>query len=367
MTALLGGTTGVYLQYRLTAFEYGRAELNLATAEQRRIEAESAKQTAEIRQKDLERAIGNMAYLVGIIDLDQLFNLRMLHVDRELLQPALEANQRFLEEHQDESEREPEIVAAMYRVALLTRMIGDRSKALSLGQESLLRQEQFVAANPEVAQYKRDLAASYHNVGFLLNGAGKSDDALAYLRKARRIREEFVEAQPENLDYRSELAGCLNDIGLVWVARNEQKSDPSFAASAEQALTAARDHQRTVVQKAGHVPRYRTLLGNHLFNLGRLYALSGRVKEAIATADEMQRTAPFESDAKVRASRIYALASVQAGDEEMAFENRAVDLLMEGLASASADEAMALVIPDFQPLAKRDEYRQLRKRFGIDH
>ena len=366
IVAFLGGTLGIYLQYRQTAFHFSRAESNFTNAEQRRREAETAQQTAETRQKDLERAVDNMAYLVGVIDLDQLFHFRMLHVDRELLTPALAANLKFLEEHQGDAEREPEIVASMYRVALLTRMIGDKPKALRLGLESLERQERFVAANPEVAQYKRDLAASYHNVGFLTHGSGKFDDedkALLYLGRARRIREEFVESQPENLDYRSELAGCLNDIGLAWVAKNDLKPDAASIASAEQALSAARDHQRTVVQRAGHVPRYRLLLGNHLFNLGRLYAKSGRDKEAIAAADELQQTLQYENDAKVRASRIYCLAASLGGDAARDYENRAIELLLEGLASATSEEGMALVHSDFQPITKRVEYRRLYNEF----
>jgi len=365
LVALLGGTLGVYLQYRQTVFQFNRAEGKVIESEDRRKEAEGAKQIAIERQKELEQAIGNIVYLVGIIDLDQLFGMRMLHVDPELLRPALKANERFLEEHQSTDERESEVVAAMFRVALLTRMMGDRPKALDLSFASLKRQEAFVAANPEVTQYKRDLAAMYHNVGFLLHVEKKSEEGLNYLAKARRIRDEFIESQPENLDYRSELAGCLNDIGLAWVGRYERQKDPAFVASAEQALVAARDHQRTVVQKASHVPRYRTLLGNHLYNLARLQAQTGRTTEAVATVEELQREQPYEADAKIRGARIYALLAPNGGPRSKEFEDRALDLLADACAAATED-GIAFTYPELAPLEKREEFRTLRKRFGLE-
>jgi serine/threonine protein kinase len=364
LTALLGGMGGVYLQYRRTMFHFNRAESNYTQSEVRRQEAETAKRIAVQRQTELEKSIGNVAFLVGIMDLDQLFHMRTLQVDQELLRPALEANQRFLDEHEGDVDREPELVAAAYRVALLTRMMGDRANALALGSRSLARQERFVAANPEVAQYKRDLAAMYHNVGRLLFGGKRDDEALDYLHKARRIREEFVEAQPENLDYRSELAGCLNDVGLTWVGKNEREPDPAYVASAERALIAARDHQRAVVQKAGHVPRYRTLLANHLYNLGRLQALTDRANAALATTDELLRIDPYEADAKVRVARIYSLIAGREGEGGKDVADRAVNLLTETYSSAGPDEAVGVFYPEFSVLASREDFRALRKRFA---
>jgi serine/threonine protein kinase len=360
--ALLFGSLGIFLQYRETKRQFTRAEGLYTTSEQRRIDAENAQGVAETRRKELEKAIGNMVYLVGVIDLDQLFNLRVLQVDPELLRPALEANKQFLEDHRDDPEREPEIVAAMHRVTLLTRMVGKRAEALELGLKAVARQEKFVQANPEVAQYKRDLAAGHHNVGFLLHGANRSEEAMFHLKKARKIREEFVEAQPENLDYRSELAGCLNDIGLSWIASDEMKPDHASVASAEQALAAARDHQRKVVHNAGHVPRYRALLANHLFNLGRLQAKIGRGQEAKDAADEMLDLMPFDHEIKIRAARILALAAASGGEKGKEFAEAAVAQLKNAFEKPPNSPPM-LVYEEYKSILQREDVKALRRRF----
>jgi hypothetical protein len=57
------------------------------------------------------------------------------------------------------------------------------------------------------------------------------------------------------------------------------------------------------------------------------------------------------------------LVAAQRGDQGEPLENRAVELLMEGLADATAEEGKGLENPDFSSLSKRTEFMKLRKRF----
>jgi tetratricopeptide (TPR) repeat protein len=304
-----------------------------------------------------------MAYLVGIIDPDQFFHLRMMPVRKELLEPALQANRAFLDEHDGDVEREPEVVAAWFRVAILTRLIRPRAEALEVGKTALDRQRRFSDANPDVAQYRRDLATCYHNVGFLLHAAGRSADGLELLAEARRIREELLGRQPENLDYRSELAGCLNDIGLAWSVIAQAKTDPAAGASAEQALQSARDHQRQVVRRAGHVLRYRVLLGNHLYNLAHLLAECGRAAEAATLLEELQAVQPDDPDTDVRTARVLALAAAHAtGPQADELADRAIQTLERVTARDPDRGAVLLRYPEFNSLTDRPHFRRWVER-----
>jgi tetratricopeptide (TPR) repeat protein len=250
--------------------------------------------------------------------------------------------------HDEDVEREPEVVAALFRVAILTRLMlptGEGSvplveDALKIGKDALERQKKFVAAHQEVTQYKRDLAASYHNVGWLTHRLDRSEEALSYLNAARRIREELCESQETNLDYQSELAGVLNDIGLAWYRVAQLKDDRAFRevlsavssglvwhgpdrpgdahayyATAEQVFRSALDRQRRAAKDAPHVLRYRILLASHRFNLAKLVGELGRGANALSLVEEMLSAQPDDPEVMVRAARILVLVAEATTDE----------------------------------------------------
>ncbi|HSQ54869.1 MAG TPA: tetratricopeptide repeat protein, partial [Gemmata sp.] len=199
--------------------------------------------------------------------------------------------------------------AALFRVAILTRLTAEPKEALAIGRQALERQKRFVEAHPDIVQYRRDLAASYHNVGYLEHKLGRSREALSYLAAARRIREELSDNQPENLDYQSELAGVLNDVGLAWYRLGQEKDDPSLYSTAEQLFRSARERQRKVSSDAPHVLRYRILAEIHAYNLARLVAELGRPAEAVPLVDEMLAAHPDDAEVLIRAARVLALVS----------------------------------------------------------
>jgi tRNA A-37 threonylcarbamoyl transferase component Bud32/tetratricopeptide (TPR) repeat protein len=341
--ALAGGFAGVFWQWQRSEGRRIESEGRKVEAEKARTDAEKAQADAEKAQADavaksreLQTAIDNTVYLVNTIDLAELFNLRVLPVRKELLEPALKANREFLRLHGDDVEREPEAVAAAFRVAILTRLIATRPdaepaavpEALEVGKQALARQKKFVDSHPDVIQYKRDLAASYHNVGYLTHKLGESQEAVAYLNAARKIREELHENQPENLDYESELAGVLNDIGLAWGALAEQKDDPALYATAEQLLRKARDRQRKVSKEAPHILRYRILVATHAFNLGKLVAELGRPADALPLVEEMLTAYPDDAEVLARAARVLVLVAdgMQGTPDAEAHLARAVKL-----------------------------------------
>ena len=361
--ALAGGFAGVLWQWQRAEGLYDQSETRRGQIEQLYTESEGrlmravqAEGLATTRLGELQKAVDNTVYLVNTIDLDELFNLRMLPVRKELLEPALKANREFLRLHGEDVEREPEVVAALFRVAILTRLMlptGEGSvpiveEALKIGKDALERQKKFVAAHQEVTQYKRDLAASYHNVGWLTHRLDRSEEAMSYLNAARRIREELCESQETNLDYQSELAGVLNDIGLAWCRVAQLKDDRAFRevlsavssglvwhgpdrpgdahayyATAEQVFRSALDRQRRAAKDAPHVLRYRILLASHRFNLGKLVAELGNTIEALAFVEEMLTAHPDDAEVLVRAARVLVLVAEAVKEKPGAEAHRA--------------------------------------------
>jgi serine/threonine-protein kinase len=339
-------------------------------SEERKTEAENARQAEQKTSVKYRAAVENSVSLVNTIDPAELFNLRVLTVPKELLEPALRANREFLRLHGDDVEREPEAVAAWFRVAILTRLIATRPdaapatvpEALEVGKQALARQKKFVDSHPDVAQYKRDLAASYHNVGYLTHKLGDSQEALGYLNAARKIREDLRDNQPENLDYQSELAGVLNDIGLAWHNLAEPANDPRLYATAEQHLRKAREMQRKVSWEAPHILRYHILVARHAFNLGKLVAGLGQTAEALSLVEEMLTARPDDAEVTVCAARVLVLAAdgVKGTPAAEAHLARAVKLAARAfLEVPDRPELPPLKYKELKRLEDRPDFREV--------
>lgn len=366
------GFAGVFWQWRRAEGHYQQSESRREQVEQLYIESEAKKKEAQLARaetaaslKELQAAIENNAYLVNTIDLDSLFHFRVLPVRRELLKPALRVNQEFIRLHGDDPEREAEVVAAYFRVAILTRLIGDSKEALEVGLQALQRHQAFSRSHPDVIQYRRNLAACFHNVGFLTNGLDHPEDAIAHLNAARRIREELCDNQPDNLDYQSELAGVLNDLGLVWFTLGERKKEPAMYATAEQLFRSALDRQRKVAHEAPQVLRYRILVGNHTFNLARQLALLGKVAEAVPLVDEILQSQTDDANSTLRAARVLILASVSSRGTPQAesLMVRAVGLVQRAYFELPIPpSSMALTVNELAQLKGRPDFDRIAAR-----
>jgi tetratricopeptide (TPR) repeat protein len=344
---------------------FDTARKNFGDAQREAEAANRERGIAQARALDLQNAINNSVFLVGIIDNDQLFHFRILPPNEALLEPSLREYRAFIAEHGDDPEREPEVVSAYYRVAILTRLIGTRAEALEAGRKALELQRSFVDRHLDVPQYRRDLAASYHNVGWLIHVGGtraNSEEALPYLRHARLLREEFVDVQRENLDYLSELAGVLNDIGLAHsILGRYREADDAFAQATQ--------HQDRAFANAPHVRRYRLLLANHLFNRARCQLKLNRFDEAVTMAARLPVLLADDAEAHVRFARVAALTlaargTVSPGDELL---DRAVRALNR---AAAADPAVArywIGHEDLVALGVSPDFVTLRDRLRRDH
>lgn len=365
--AIAIGFAGVLWQWMRAESLFDQAESRRKQIEQLYEESEIQKQEAlDARAetarslKELQTAVNDTAYLINTIDLDELFNFRALPIRKELLEPALRENREFLRSHGDDPDREPEIVAAYFRIAILTRLTGTIEQALDAGKKALDRQKPFVDSHKEVIQYKRDLAASYHNVGFLTNAGNQPEEALAYLKAARVIREELLDTQPDNLDYRSELAGVQNDIGLAWFALAEPRQDPAMFATAEQMFRSALDAQRRVVWEAPHIVRYRILASHHAFNLARQLALKGHVSEVLPLMDLIQGAQPNDPKSVLRAARVLALASRHAGPMADTLADRAIELVKRACQdTTNSPGTVELHHPELQLLKGRRAFDEI--------
>jgi serine/threonine protein kinase/tetratricopeptide (TPR) repeat protein len=281
VAVLAGGFVSVFGQWR-------RAEHLYELAESRLVTADAERAAAETNLRHYRQAADDFAGLLDRLETDQLFHLRTDSLRPELVVPALRRNQEFVAQHGDDPALRAEVVRALFRVAVLTRLLSSnaalpaRQKALDAGRRALAEMESFAATQPNVVQYRRDRAALTQNLGYLLHATGKSAEGVAMLSDACRQRQALLDAQPDHLDYRNELASCWNDLGLA--LDGAKRYDESVAAQ-DRAIAL----QQVAVEAAPQVPRYLRHLCNHHYNRARVLAEMGRAADAAAAVAEARR------------------------------------------------------------------------------
>jgi serine/threonine-protein kinase len=118
-----------------------------------------------------------------------------------------------------------------------------------------------------------DLARASFRVAWITREIGNVQDALAAFQQTLAVRREIVRLEPANLDARREMANCLSHIGwLLFTTSHPDESRRRFRESAEIL-------ERVIAERADD-ELARDYLGWNLYDTGVLEMQSGRHEEA---------------------------------------------------------------------------------------
>ena len=193
---------------------------------------------------------------------------------RELLQIALNYEQRFLAQRGDDPSQRREVAEACFRAALATAAINSGAAALPLFERARQIQEQLLRESPNDSELRYALSNTYNEIGREAYQIGRYSEALDWFHKSLNKRQELVERDQDNLEYQRKLASSKNNLGVI-----SQKS-----GEAEQALaryTEAIDLGKKLVAQDAEHELYRRDLARNRYNLGLLAKERGESEAAV--------------------------------------------------------------------------------------
>jgi eukaryotic-like serine/threonine-protein kinase len=287
--SLIGGMMGTSWGF-YRASESAKAERRAKDdAENRRIEAETARQAAELQQTraeareqeaiDAVRRFGDaVSNNPELKDHPSLESLR-----KELLKEPLAFFQSLRSRLEADASTTPESLARLARagfdLARLTHEIGDKQYALQAYQHSLAIDEKLARDNPTVTQYQSDLAASHQNIGVLLGETGKLTEALQAYEQALAIQERLAREHPTVTEFQIALARSHNSVGATLDASGK----PTEALQAYEQALAIRER---LVREHPMVTQFQSELTDSHQNIGLLLSETGKPAEAFRAYEQ---------------------------------------------------------------------------------
>jgi eukaryotic-like serine/threonine-protein kinase len=168
------------------------------------------------------------------------------------------------------------MAGAHYNLAVLLYSLGKPEDAQAEWRAARDLFERLIEQFPGVASYKSDLAATRNGVGGLYQSLGKFHEAQVEWETARDLQAKLVAQFPDNPEYQKELARTHNNLGVLFGGVGGIGEPDKARAEYE----AARDIQKSLVDKFPKVPEYALELSRACVNLGILAAQLGKPEEA---------------------------------------------------------------------------------------
>lgn len=134
---------------------------------------------------------------------------------QDLLQVALDYEQKFLEQRAKDPTLRRELAAAAFRVALVTGEIKSKAEALPLFERARAIQEELLKAEPRDEQLRYALSNTYNEIGRTRFVANRRDEALSWFEKSLALREELVKEFGDNAEYQRKLANTYMNLGTL--------------------------------------------------------------------------------------------------------------------------------------------------------
>jgi tetratricopeptide (TPR) repeat protein len=256
------------------------ALVGLSSAKHEQQRAETGLQMARDAITDFHAQVANEA----LFNQPGMFRLR-----RELLERALQFNQKLAALDADNPSRARERANTIAELALINDDLGNPQESERLLNQAIALQNDLLKATGAAADQVQ-LANLHNRLALLIRPiAGRRREAADHARHAVQLFDQAITAQPTRLDWRSALAGTiLNDAET----RRQLGDDDSYVSLLERAKTiaervvadsdrAATDPNRLDADPA-HRARYRRKLAEILGSLARVHvARTGEESQAV--------------------------------------------------------------------------------------
>jgi WD40 repeat protein/tetratricopeptide (TPR) repeat protein len=220
-----------------------------------------------------------------------------------------------------------------------------------------------VPAAADAQSFRAGRGMTLHNLGVLRARAGDRSAAEKRFREAAIVQARLADDFPANPDYASDLGRTLERQGQVL-------RDLGQLDEAVHVLGEAARRQGTALNLRPKNPAYRELCCNHQEQLAVTFQRMDRDAEAAAAAQELQRLAPDDPMALLRAARLLAgcvaLAERSPGFPcgigwvlARQYHDEVVALARKAVAKGLADATRLLFAPEFDPVREDDDFRLL--------
>jgi serine/threonine protein kinase/tetratricopeptide (TPR) repeat protein len=219
----LAGLTGLYLDANR---QRRRADEHAAEAEQRRQEAQAARDNAEEKFRLARGVVDDLLTRFGD---EKLKNVpQMTAVRQEFLARAQQLYRRFAAEKSDEPELQFEAGRAYQRLAIVQRELGRFDEAESAQREAERLLADLAARVPEKRIVRQHLASVRSDLGQTLLVRGRLAEAEEYFRRAMAEHEQLLAAVPANPEYQQNLSVSHQNLARI-LARRGRPADAEAA------------------------------------------------------------------------------------------------------------------------------------------
>jgi eukaryotic-like serine/threonine-protein kinase len=239
----------------------------LAFFQNLREQLQADKDTRPEALERLAKAVFELASLTDVIG-DKPDALRSYREVRAIMERLARQNPTVIAHQSD-------LAKSHNSIGNLLRETGKTAEALAAYEQACAIQERLARENPTVTEFQRDLAGSNNNIGVVLNSTGKSAEALAALEQARAIRERLARENPAVTEFQSDLAASNNNIGNLL-------SDTGKPAEALDAYERARVIQERLARENPAVAEFQSDLAATTQNIGILLSDTGQPAKAPA-------------------------------------------------------------------------------------
>jgi serine/threonine protein kinase len=235
----------------------------LQAAQERREEADRARDEAELNFQKAMRAVGELSTALADKDLVQAPHLERKRL--AFLQQALALYQELLAAKSTSPVVRQKTAEAYGRVAAIHFLLGEYDPAEKAYRRAVDLRQRLVAEAPDRADYRHELAQALHGLGALLQDRRRFPEAEGLYRQALALHEALAAESPGVAPYRHELARHYHNLGALL-------RDTDRRAEAEVAYREAVRLDESLVAEFPKVPEYRQDLAKDEHHLAHLRA-----------------------------------------------------------------------------------------------
>ena len=228
-------------------------------------------------QADFQRAKDTVDRIFTRVAEDLKETPGMEHIQRALLENALEFYQDFLTTHGEDPAVQYEAARAAFRVGSIQQLIGHLDKVEKPLKQAIGLLDRLVAASPENATYRAELAECHSDLGQVYGFTHRTSEGIQERRVAISQYEKLVRDHPENGDYRRKLASRVCNLGL------------SLSAGGETQFKEAEPHLRAALAMWNHIQADPPKLPGDSLELARAHQWMGNLLIKTDRWDEAER------------------------------------------------------------------------------
>jgi serine/threonine-protein kinase len=288
---LLAGFVSVLIAAFLLEGARERTEKARAEADEQRtraqkalVEVDAQRDRAERNFKKARQAVDD--YFTRISENKLLGMPHLEPLRKELLERALKYYEEFVSEAGAEVQIGGDLATAIFRVATITELIGNKKDAHRNYRLAVDAFERVLARGEASPTDRKRLGTCYNDFGLSLMETASMDEAARALARSREILTALVAEAPGSVEFRATLAKTHLNSALLSYKTGD-------LAAALRSYEECRTIQEAVVRDAPTNLEYKSDLSLTIMNVGSFYLETGRPE----MAEELYRkTMAFQED-----------------------------------------------------------------------